>query len=54
MERTSLERAHEGHFFVLLEAKAVAHDCSLDGSLFEEGHFGGGGVPVARRMDRIV
>lgn len=27
-----------GHFFVLLEAKAVAYDFSLDGNLFEESH----------------
>lgn len=27
-----------GHFFVLLEAKAVGYDFSLDGNLFEEGH----------------
>lgn len=27
-----------GHFFVLLEAKAVAYDFSLDGNLFEDSH----------------
>src|SRR5690606_6144516 len=27
-----------GHFFVLLEAKAVGYDFSLDGNLFEDSH----------------